>query len=68
MRLPARFALFRDYRVEGLCVLQTHCYFTEDSHEYGVILGGFIVQRLLTFQVAVRPLAELACRTLVRSQ
>ena len=66
--LPDRFELCCDDRAEGLCVLQPRFYFTEESCEYGVILGCGLVGVFLTFQVAVRPLAEPAYRALVRSQ
>ena len=46
-RLPVRFELFHYNRSEGLCVLQTHCDFTEDSCESGVILGYGLVGIML---------------------
>ena len=67
-RLPVGFAFFRNDRAEGICVLQPRGYFAEDSCESGVILGYSVVLGFLPFQVAVLPLAELACRALVLSQ
>ena len=67
-RLPVRFALCCDNRAEGLCILHPRCYLTEDSHYSRLILGCGLVGGFLTFQVAFLPLAETACRALVRSQ
>ena len=48
--------------------MQPRIYFTEESRESGVILWCGLVVGILTFQVAVRPLAEPACRALFRLQ
>ena len=66
--LPTRFTLCREDRAEGLLVLQPRGYFTAEYCESGVILGCGLVVGFLTFQVAVRPLAEPACRDIFCSQ
>ena len=67
-RIPVHFAFCCDGRVEGFYILQTCCYFNEDSRESGVILWCGRVGGCLMFQVDVRPLVEQDCIALVESQ